>query len=63
MAAKRKGVSKKKVAIEVDVDTLRKLVDAANALSELAGAWIDASDDPRARALKSKKGARKGRRS
>jgi hypothetical protein len=63
MAAKRKGASRKKVAIEIDVDTLRKLVDAANALSELAGAWIDASDDPRARALKSKKDARKGRRS
>ena len=57
MAAKKKGASKK-VAIEVDVDTLRKLVDAANALSELAGAWIDASDDPRARAMRSKKGAR-----
>jgi hypothetical protein len=63
MAAKRKGASRKKVTIEVDVDTLRKLVDAADALSELAGAWIDASDDPRARALKSKKRARKGRRS
>ncbi len=62
MAAKKRGSSKKKVTIEIDVDTLKKLVDAANALSELAGAWIIASDDPRVRALKARKSRKKGRR-
>jgi hypothetical protein len=62
MAAKRRGGSRKRVTIEIDVDTLQKLVDAAAALSELAGAWVQASDDPRARAIKPKRRAKKGRR-
>lgn len=62
-ASKRKHRgSSKKVAIEIDVETLRKLVDAAEALSELAGAYVEASADPRARRIKPKKRARKGRR-
>lgn len=62
MAAKKRGTSKKRVAIEIDVETLEKLVDAANALSALVGGFIIASDDPRARRLKAKKGAKKARR-
>lgn len=62
MAAKKRGTSRKKVTIEIDVETLQKLVDAANALSEVAGAWVEASSDPRVRAMKRKKGATKGRR-
>lgn len=62
MAARKRGSAKKKVTIEIDLDTLQKLIDAADALSDLAGAWILASDDPRARRIKRKKGASKRRR-
>jgi len=56
MAAKKRAASKKKVTIEIDVETVRALADAADALSELASASIEASDDPRVRKL-----AKKGR--
>ncbi len=62
MAAKKRGTSRKKVTIEIDLDTLKKLVDAADALSDLAGAWILASDDPRARRIKRKKPSKRRRR-
>lgn len=51
MAAKKRAASKKKVTIEIDVETVRALADAADALSELALAAIDASDDPQVRKL------------
>lgn len=50
MAAKKSSTSKKKVTIEIDADTLKKLADAVSALSEHAGAFILASDDPEVRA-------------
>ncbi len=62
MAAKKRGTSRRKVTIEIDLDTLKKLVDAADALSDLAGAWILASDDPRARRIKRKKASKRRRR-
>ncbi len=62
MAAKKRGTSRKKVTIEIDVEMLQKLVDAANALSALVGGFIIASDDPRARRIKAKKGAKSTRR-
>jgi hypothetical protein len=62
MAAKKRRASKKKVTIEIDLETLQKLVDAANALSEVVGGFVIASDDPRARRLRARKGAKKGRR-
>jgi hypothetical protein len=51
--------AKKKVSIEVDAETLKKLVATAEALSELAGAWISGSDEPAIKALGKKKGAKK----
>jgi len=51
--------AKKKVTIEIDVETLKKLLAAAGALSELANALVMGSDDPAARALGKKKGAKK----
>jgi hypothetical protein len=52
MAAKK---SKKTVIVELDLDALKKLVEAAEALSEAASASITASDDPKVRALGKKK--------
>jgi hypothetical protein len=56
MAAKKK----KTVTIEIELEVLEKLVEAAEALTELASASIHGSDDPKARALakRKKKGAR-----
>ena len=59
MAAKRRG-SKKKVTVEIDIETLERLLEAASALSDVANAWVLASDDPKVRGLKKKRG-RKGR--
>ncbi len=56
MAAKKRASSKKRVTLELDVETLRALLEAAEALSELAAAVILASDDPQVRKL-----AKKGR--
>jgi hypothetical protein len=47
MAAKKS----KKVTVEVDIEVLKKLVEAVEALTELASAHIQGSDDPRVRAL------------
>jgi hypothetical protein len=46
MAAKKRsrGRSKKKVTIEIDADALRKLLDAAEALVEIASAKIIRTD-------------------
>jgi hypothetical protein len=54
------AASKKKVVVEVDVETLIKLVEAANALSEVAAAFITTADDPRAQKL-AKSGAGKAK--
>lgn len=56
MAAKK---TKKTVTIELDLEMLKKLVEAADALSELATASINRSDDPRVRALGKKKKPRR----
>lgn len=59
MAAKRRG-SKKKVTVEIDIETLEKLLEAASALSDAANAFVLGSDDPNVRSLKKKtKGGRK----
>jgi hypothetical protein len=52
MAAKKR--SKKKVTVEIDVEVLEKLIEAASALSDLASGIAWASDDPAARSLKKK---------
>ena len=57
MAAKKS----KKVTIEVDVETLVKLVLAANALSELANAVVTGVDDPAVRAKLTKAAGKKGK--
>lgn len=46
MAAKRTRSSKKKVTITIDADTLHKLRDAVEALSDFAGAFEQGVDDP-----------------
>jgi hypothetical protein len=46
MAAKKKTVT-----IELELEVLKKLVEAAEALSELASATIIGCDDPKVRAL------------
>jgi|HubBroStandDraft_6_1064221.scaffolds.fasta_scaffold2418218_1 hypothetical protein len=51
--------SKKKVTIEIDVEVLEKLIEATEALSELAVALQTGSDDAAARALGKKKSAKK----
>jgi hypothetical protein len=58
MAAKKK--SAKTVTIELELDVLKKLVEAAEALSELASATIIGCDDPKVRAL-GKRLAKKGK--
>ena len=50
--------AKKKVTVELEVETLKKLLGAAEALSELANGVATGSDDPSVRALL-KKGAKK----
>jgi hypothetical protein len=55
MAAKK---TKKKVTIELDMETLKKLLDAAEALSDLASASIQGCDDPKVRGMGKKKGKR-----
>jgi hypothetical protein len=55
MAAKKS----KKVTVEIDAKALKRLVEVAEALSELASAHIEGSDDPTIRALG--KGKKKGR--
>lgn len=59
MAAKKRSASKKKVTIEIDAETLKKLADAVTALSENANAFILCCDDPgvRAKLPKGPKGA------
>ncbi len=49
--------AKKKITVEIDADTLKKLIATADALSELAGAWATGVDDPgiKAHAKKSAK--------
>jgi hypothetical protein len=56
MAAKK---TKKTVTIELDFELVKKLVEAADALSELASASIHKSDDPRVRALAKQKKPRR----
>jgi hypothetical protein len=48
MAAKKKS---KKVTVEIDAQVLKRLVEVAEALSELASAHIEGCDDPTVRAL------------
>lgn len=60
MAAKKRSTPKKTVTIKIDVETIKKLADATDALSELANALILASNDPELQA-KAKKGAKKRR--
>ncbi len=55
MAAKKTT----KVTVEVDIEVLERLVGAADALSELATAYIHGSDDPRVRGLAKAKGKAK----
>ena len=55
MAARKGAGSKSKVTIEIDLETLEKLLRAVEALSETANAWVAASDDPKVRALKGRK--------
>jgi len=55
MAARKSAGTKKVVKVEIDLDTLEKLLAAVEALSEVANAWVAASDDPRARALKGRR--------
>jgi hypothetical protein len=52
MAAKK---TKKSVTIEIELEVLEKLVEAAEALSELAQASVNRSNDPQAKALLKKK--------
>jgi hypothetical protein len=54
------GKKKTTVTVELEIEVLEKLVQAADALSELASASISGSDDPKVRALakKSKKSRR-----
>ena len=51
--------SKKKVTIEIDAEVLERLIEATEALSELAVALQTGSDDAAARALGKKKSAKK----
>ncbi len=60
MAVRRKARSST-VTIQIDLETLQKLAEASAALSELATALVQASDDPRARAVKPSRRAKKGR--
>jgi hypothetical protein len=55
MAAKKT----KKVTVEIDVEVLEKLLEAVEAISELASAAVHGADDPdvRAKLTKSGKGA------
>jgi hypothetical protein len=55
MAAK-KMAAKKTVTVELELEVLKKLVEAADALSELASCSIMGCDDPRAKALGKRKG-------
>ena len=61
MAAKKRSGSKKTVTIEIDIETIQTLADAAQALSEVASAYIQASDDPAVRAVKPKSTAKKAK--
>ena len=58
MAAKKT----KKVTVEVDIEVLKKLLEAADALSEAASAAIHGADDPDARARLTKKPRKKAKR-
>ena len=58
MAAK-KSAKKKKVTITIDMETLRRLVDAVDALSRLAVAYEMAADDPKLRRALLKKGKKR----
>ena len=51
MAAKKRSGSKKTVTIEIDIETIQTLADAARALSDVASAFIFATDDPAVRAI------------
>jgi hypothetical protein len=53
--------SKKKVTIEVDAETLKQLLSATDALSELANALATGSEDAVLRARAGKKTAAKKR--
>lgn len=55
MAAKKANKKRRTVTIELDLDDLKKLVAAADALSDLASASIHGSDDPDAKALGKRK--------
>jgi hypothetical protein len=51
MAAKKAQKKRRTVTIELDLEDLKKLVAAADALSDLANASIHGSDDADAQAL------------
>ena len=61
MAAKKRSGSKKTVTIEIDIETIQTLADAAGALSDVASAFILASDDPAIRAIGPKGTAKKSK--
>ena len=54
MAAKKKTVT-----VKLDLEALKKLIQAANALSALAAATIIASDNPKVKALGKRKKSRR----
>ena len=58
MAAKKT----KKVTVELDIEVLKRLAEAADALSEAANAVIHGVDDPQARAQITKKPKKKAKR-
>jgi hypothetical protein len=51
--------AKKKVTVEVDINAVKKLIEAAEALTELAVAYQTGSDDPAVKALGKKKAKKK----
>ena len=61
MAAKKRSSSKKTVTIEIDAETVQRLADAAQALTEVASAYIEASDDPTVRAITPTRTAKKSK--
>jgi hypothetical protein len=51
--------AKKKITVEIDIEVLKKLLQAAEAISELAASNMAGSDDPAVRALAKKRSAKK----
>jgi hypothetical protein len=65
MAAKKRKASKKSsgrsenVSLKLEKETILKLAAAAEALTEVAAAAIDHSDDPEVKSLSKRSGAKK----